>query len=136
VTQATSCDKPAGWSWCYQDADAVRDVDNFEEDIELLILTFLPMTGANMGQVAAMAQAREVVHDECNGRALVDAAASITCLAVCCCWHAPYPWQSVQQWPVVWMLSEDQDLQKHMPRQYLEWEPQHCTAPAGHSLRE
>ena len=136
VTQGTSCDKPASWSWCYQEADAVRDADKFEEGVELLTLTSLLMPGPRLGQVAAMAQAHDFVHGECNDRALVDAAASITCLPFCCCCHAPYPWQSVQQWPMVWMLSEDQDSQKHMSRQPLAWEPQHCSAPVGHSRRE
>ena len=44
-----------------------------------------------MGQIAAKAQAHELVHDGYNGRPVVDAAAIITCLPVCCCCHAPYP---------------------------------------------
>ncbi len=62
MTQATSCDKPAGWSWCYQDADAVRYADAIRDGIELLTMTFLLMTGASLLQVVAKAQAHELVH--------------------------------------------------------------------------
>ena len=50
VTQGTSCDKPASWSWCYQEADAVRDADKFEEGVELLTLTSLLMPGPRLLQ--------------------------------------------------------------------------------------